>query len=157
MGGCYFRQGNVRICYIFLVQLPLFLLFCIVSPYRGVKLMFVALTTITMAALPVNINLAVSTLIIKSQPVTNIILILSCVMLLILIYFFMKPDFNYILQYEETKEFWKFCIIPVLYYVYCFGITGYNFTKDFAVQGFFIRRLPDVIVFVAYMMLVNIF
>lgn len=152
-----FGRPTYRAFYFILVQFPLFFLFRILTGYRGVKLLFVTLTTITMASLPVNINLAVSTLIIKSTPITNAVLVISCILLLALLYFFMKPDFNYILQYGESKEFWKFCIIPVIYYVYGFGLTGYNFAKDFSPQGFFLRRLPDVIVFISYMLAVNIF
>lgn len=146
-----------RAAYFFLVQFPLFLLFRILTVYRGVKLLFVTLTTITLASLPVNINLAVSTLIVKSVPVTNTVLILACLLVLVLVYLFMKPDFNYILQYGESREFWKFCIIPVIYYVYGFGLTGYNFAKDFSAQGFFLRRLPDAMVFISYMLTVHIF
>ena len=152
-----FGRPVYRTFYFFWVQFPLCILFFIISQYRGIKLLFVLLTAIAMASLPTIATLSVSTLVTKSRPVTDLTFILSVLVLLTLIYFFIKPDFNYMLQHGENRIFWGFCIIPVLYYIYSFSISGYNFSLDYMSRGFLLRRIPDVIVLASYYLLIRIF
>lgn len=69
----------------------------------------------------------------------------------------MRPNYIYILQHGEDKIFWKFSVIPMLYYLYSYSISGYNFTANITLDSFFIRRIPDMIVFISYILLVDIF
>lgn len=143
--------------YILWVQIPLYFIFSILSPYKGIKLLFVLLTTISFAALPVNISIGLKTFWGLSNLILSIFLIMLCALLILLIYRFLKLDFNYILEYGTSQPFLKFCLIPILYYIYGFFISDYSFEKTFSSNGFFIKRIPDIIVFFSFFLLVSIF
>lgn len=146
-----------RVCYPFIIQAPSYILFRILSPYKGVKLLFVLLTAITTASIPVNISVAISTFCRIALHTNSIIFVISCIITLVIIYLFFKPDFNYVLKYGKSKDFYKLCVIPALYYFYSIYTSGYNFIQSVNPDGYFMRRIPDIIVFISYILVVSIF
>lgn len=61
------------------------------------------------------------------------------------------------LDFGSESIFLKFSIIPVLYYIYGYLNTGYNFAKDVTLNQLFIKCIPNFIVFFAYFMLTDVF
>lgn len=143
--------------YWLLMQLPVFFGFYIVSEHRGIKLIFTLLTVVTLSAPPVQCAVVLRILTDNNVPVVVLGFGLVCVVMLILVYRVLRPNFNYMLKHGEQKDFWKFCIIPFLYYLYTYIGTSYNFMQYTTLNNFFYRRIPDIMVFVSYVLLVDIF
>ncbi|MEG1176714.1 MAG: ATP-binding protein, partial [Ruthenibacterium sp.] len=143
--------------YFFFAQLPLCLLFHLVSRYKGIKLLFVLLTTIVLAAPSV-----VTALLLKSfcKPTVGVILaanLLSYAAVILLVRFFLQAPFHYMLEYGENRMFWMFSAIPLLYYLYAYGTTKYQFAAIGTSRQTPLYLIPDVIVFVTYGLLLYLF
>ena len=82
---------------------------------------------------------------------------ISYVLMLLFTWKFLKRDFNYMLENCESRQFWIFCLIPLLDYVYSFAKTKYNFIQPFAQEGYWIRQIPTIIVFTSYILLIHVF
>lgn len=121
------------------------------------KLLFLLLTTVTFASVPVIcLNL------LKANGCTNPVILIGgeltgAILVLLLVYVFLRKDFQYILENCESRRFWLFCTIPVLYYIYAFAMTKYNFQQAIQPQGFWVRHIPSMIVFLSYLLLVREF
>ena len=143
--------------YILWIQIPLYVGFRIISRYRGVKLLFALLTTITLASLPVQFVIVFRILTDGNPVLIAIGFVMSYLIMLFLVFLFLRPNVIYILEHGERRSFWKFCLIPFLYYLYGFLSSGYNFAQYHNLDGFLFRRIPDLIVCVSYILLVDIF
>lgn len=152
-----FGPNTYRSFYLLLVQLPCFILFSIISRYRGIQIVFVLLTAITFVFLPISITKIIQNLSNCTIQTATLTLAISSLVVLILIYYFVKPDFNYILDYGEKRAFWKYCIIPLLYYLHIFSVTKYDFTKVLTTERLLMTHIPTIMVFVTYFLFINTF
>ncbi|MBO5292513.1 MAG: GHKL domain-containing protein [Lachnospiraceae bacterium] len=139
--------------YLLLTQLPVFVLFLIISDYRGIKLFFVLLTTVFFSS-PVMILLSV----LRHFSAAYVWAFFLCNLALVfLIYRFFKKPFNYMLSYGDNKMFLLFSAIPLLYYIYSYACTKYQFVDSVISEQFFIRQIPCLIVLFSYVLLTAIF
>ncbi|MDD3253621.1 MAG: ATP-binding protein [Lachnospiraceae bacterium] len=143
--------------YLFLVQIPLYTGFAIFSCYKGVKLFFVLLSIIVLAAPPIMCVTALRTFCQIDMATSLVVFFICYVLMIAFVYKILKPDFNYMLENCESRHFWLFCLIPILDYVYSFVRTGYNFVQHFSPEGYWIRQIPTMIVFASYILLVRVF
>lgn len=150
------RKVYVRF-YVLLVQAPLYFGFQILSEYRGIKLLFTLLTTITLASLPVQFVILLRILTGGNGGFMLAGFAAAYLIMLFLVFWLLRPSYIYMLKHGEPKAFWKFCIIPTLYYLYGYLGSGYDFMQYSNLDKIFIRRISDLIVFVSYVMLVDIF
>lgn len=143
--------------YLLMAQLPVYIGFAIFSRYRGVKLFFVLLSTIIMSSPPI-VCVTVLRVLYKLGTTASLVAYFLCYVLMALfIYKVLKSDFNYMLENCESRQFWLFCLIPLLSYVHSFSRTKYDFSQPFAHENFFIHYIPTIIVFASYILLVRVF
>ncbi len=139
--------------YLLLTQLPVYVLFMIVSKYRGIKLLFVLLTTVFFSS-PVMTLISV----LRYFFVPPVWIYLLCYLFFILlIYKFFKKPFNQMLAFADNQIFLLFTTVPLLYYVYSYSLTQYQIADIIISKRYFILQLPQLIVLVAYLLLVLIF
>ena len=119
--------------------------------------MFVLLSTVIFSAPPIMCVTAIRTFYNIGKPILLIVFFLGCILMLFITYKYLKKDFNYILEYCESRRFWLFCLIPILFYVYSYAITKYNFIQPSPESGFWVRQIPVIIVFASYNLLVRVF
>lgn len=143
--------------YALLVQLPVFLYFSVISEYRGIRLLFVILSAVSFSAPPLMFVGVLKLLFHVSPPVETIALFLTYLLMAIFVCRFLKEDFNYMMEKGEKKDFFLFCIIPVLHYIYVYVTTKYNFVQIVGVQLFLQRQIPTIIVFMSYVLLLQVF
>ena len=91
--------GQVKhgVVYPLLVQLPVFLGFSVLSRYKGIKLLFVLLSTVIFSAPPIMCVTAIRTFYNIGKPILLIVFFLGCILMLFITYKYLKKDFNYIL------------------------------------------------------------
>lgn len=143
--------------YLALVQFPVMIIFGVLSHYRGVKLLFTLLTAVALSAIPVELLIVIRILTEKNGVLMLTSFIVAYLVMLFLVLRFLRPNFIYMLEYGGIRVFWKFCIIPLLYYLYRYLGSGYNFEQYTDLNGFLFRRIPDLIVFASYVLLIDIF
>lgn len=152
-----FDTDVYRKCYIFLIQIPLFFGFRIISEFRGIKLLFTLLTTITLASLPVNFVVICRILANNNAQFMMVGFILSFIIMIFLVFKLLRTSYIYMLKWGETKMFWKFSIIPILYYIYGYLGSGYNFVQYNSFDNYFVQMIPNLVVFVSYILIIDIF
>ncbi len=139
--------------YLLFAQIPVYLLFRILSSYRGIKLLFALLTTVFFSS-----PIMIAFFAVKKIFMPSFWLLPLCYLgFLALIYKFFKQPFNYMLQFAENKIVWLFTAIPLLYYIYNYALTQYQLADIVMNRAYLIRQLPQLIVLVAYLLLVMIF
>lgn len=143
--------------YVFLVQLPLYVEFLLLSRYRGVKVLFALLSTVVFASPPFMCAAALRTFCRVGFAATLMVYLLGYVAVVMITLRFLKADFNYMLEHGDSAQFWMFCAIPILHYIYVFSKTKYNFTQVNQAEGFWFGQLPTIIVLVSYVLLIRIF
>ena len=89
--------------YILWIQIPLYVGFRIISRYRGVKLLFALLTTITLASLPVQFVIVFRILTDGNPVLIAIGFVTSYLIMLILVFLFLRPNVIYILEHGERN------------------------------------------------------
>lgn len=142
--------------YILLTQLPVYLLFLILSEYSSIKVLFILLTTVFFSA-PVIVLRIFVRYTVDSLLVISLLSFLCFLLVILLLYRFFKKPFNNMLALGENSVFVLFTMIPLLYYVYSYFLTKYQFMDRVPNQGYFIQQIPFFIVLVSYFLLVQIF
>ncbi|MEG1547445.1 MAG: ATP-binding protein [Clostridia bacterium] len=153
----YFGNATYSKFYLFFVQAPLFVLFCMASRYKGVKVLFVLLTAIVLTAPTITIAMIIKK---ACEPTILMILasnVISYAIVIFLVYRFLKPSFNYMLEHGENRLFWMFSVIPILHYLYAYGTTRYQFATFNANGNIFLSLIPDAIVYATYLLLMYLF
>ena len=139
--------------YFLFAQLPLFVLFLIISDYRGIKLFFVLLTTVFFSSPTIILFSVLRSFLISPAGIT----LLCSFVMVFLIYRFLKKPFNYALSHGDNRLFLLFSAIPLLYYIYSYTSTRYQFSNMVADAHFFIRQMTWLIVLFSYILLLKIF
>lgn len=139
--------------YLLLTQLPVFILFFIISEYKGIKLFFVLLTAVFFSA-PVMTTVTI----VKRFVGPQIWMFLICYIIMVfIIYKFFKEPFNYMLEFAENSVFLFFSTIPLVYYIYSYSLTHYQLANLVVDKQYVIYNLPMVIVLIAYLLLTKMF
>lgn len=138
------------------MHLPLLAGFCILSKYRGWRVLFVFLTTFVSCSIPVLIESGIR----FAQPtgfwIDVTVFALSCSALLVLAKKVLHGPFSYMLRYGESRDFALFCIIPVL-----FGLSIYTTRGTLAIPTvpfqLNARTIPLASTFFSYYLLFHVF
>ncbi|MDD2956863.1 MAG: hypothetical protein PHD67_11245, partial [Oscillospiraceae bacterium] len=144
-------------CYFFLVHIPLVIVFCILSRYRGWRVIFVFLTMFVTCALP-----AIAEGFIRLSRPTGfwddlVVYTVACALMLVLAKRLFGGAFFYMLEYGETRDFAKFCVIPLFYFLSTFLMSGRTFQLTAAPIRLGIQRLPFLFTIFTYYLLLYIF
>ncbi|MEG0971280.1 MAG: hypothetical protein RSE55_00665, partial [Lachnospiraceae bacterium] len=102
------------IFYPLFIQLPVFLLFCIISRRSIIKVLFVLLTTIFLC-FPFSILTIFSGQLFSSiiwQIFSSLVIFAA---LILCVKQFIKNDFDYVMDYFNSIDILKFCTIPISY------------------------------------------
>lgn len=138
--------------YMLLTQIPVFFLFWMISKYKGIKLFFVLLTTVFFSA-PIILLLSIFGTFMEQ---TVLLYLLFCIIMFLCIDRFFKIGFHYMLELSDNKMILTFTAIPLLYYIYSYALTGYQFHGMVVDKTFLIRNISFVIVFLSYILLMQI-
>lgn len=139
--------------YLLFTQLPVYLLFRLVSNYKGIKLLFVLLTTVFFSS-PIMMVTSVLRHFFELPIWTYIVFY---IMFLVLIHRYFKGAFNHMLAVADNRLFFVFITIPLMYYIYGYALTQYQLADMVINTRFFVLQIPWLIVLVAYLLLVQIF
>ncbi|MEF9989200.1 MAG: GHKL domain-containing protein [Christensenellaceae bacterium] len=108
------------------ILIPLYLTFWFISVYKGLKLLFVLLTSSVLMFLPGLLGVAVSEMI-DNEIVMSIASILVIIGTIALLIKFFRPKFLFILQTVDAKGYWlAICLIPILYNAAVYLLGLYN-------------------------------
>lgn len=140
--------------YPLLVQLPVFIIFYIVSKQGYLRVFFVILTTIFLV-FPIRIltKIFLESGIINNLFTMGLLVFVSYVLLSLFLYYFVKPSFNYALKNLSNASILKFCTVPILYNIAAYYIGDYMTNSD----TLSIRILFFLITLAAYFLLMDIF
>lgn len=140
-----------------MVQLPLFIIFSIVSEYHIIKVLFTLLAVIFLTAIPINFIVAFR-IIGDGSAVWMVAGLASAYALVYLIVFKLaRPRYLNMLKYAELSTFKTFMLIPILYYVYTYSVSSYDFTKTVSLYDLLIGLIPEIIIFLSYFLYMDIF
>lgn len=150
-------RRTYRTYYLFWVQLPMLILFGILSAYRGAKLLFTLLTAIVLASVPTTAILVCGMYYPDERWLRSVAFLVTAVALVVGLHVAPNADFRYMLEHGEDRYFRKFCLIPLLHYIYTFGLSKYDFVQEVGQEGFWLRRIPTLVVFLSYLLLLSVF
>lgn len=139
--------------YLLFTQLPVYILFRIISEYKNIKLFFVLLTAV-IASSPIMITI---TIVRHFFPVPLWLYFGCYIIMAVLVCKFLKKPFNYMLKHAPNSILLLFIVIQSLYYIYGYLLTGYQFSNIVVDKLYLIRQIPLLIVLIAYILLVLIF
>ncbi|MEG0805126.1 MAG: GHKL domain-containing protein [Lachnospiraceae bacterium] len=140
------------IFYPLFIQLPVFLLFCIISRRSIIKVLFVLLTTIFLC-FPFSILTIFSGQLFSSiiwQIFSSLVIFAA---LILCVKQFIKNDFDYVMDYFNSIDILKFCTIPISYNILNYALGHYSAMLPLV----FMRGLIFLSAFAAYSLTMNIF
>lgn len=155
----FFKLGLdvYRRLYILMIQIPLYLIFRILSDYHGIRLLFTLLTTIIFASLPINFVIIVRILTDGNGRYMLAGFLLATSIIFAFIHYFFRSRYLFMLKFGGDRLFWKFSIIPIFYYTESYLNSGYNFMQYHSLKRALLALFPGAIVFLSYLMLLDIF
>lgn len=139
--------------YLIFTQLPVYILFRIISEYRNIKLFFVLLTAV-IASSPIMIIITITR---HFFEVPLWLYLGGYIIMGVLVYKFLKKPCNYMLKHATNRIFVLFITLQSLYYIYSYLLTKYNFADIVVDKLYLLRQIPLLIVLIAYTLFVLIF
>ncbi|MBR3601304.1 MAG: GHKL domain-containing protein [Lachnospiraceae bacterium] len=141
--------------YILFAQIPLYILLTILTRYRGIKLVFLYLSITIFSSAAIFLSSFI--IFFTKMPLVGIIPSYS--LMLFVCYHYLRKPFYYILEYAETKLTFWLTLIPILYYIYNYSTTKYQyFTITTNInRDFWLRGTTLVIVLISYCTIILFF
>lgn len=141
--------------YFLFTQIPLFILLFILTNYRGIRLLFLYLSITIFSSTA----MFLSSFIIYFTKMPIIGVLLSYALLLWFSYHFLKRPFFHILQYADGRLISWLSILPLLYYVFNYYTTKYQYFTIITVinREFWVRGLTLAIVLFSYCLIIIFF
>lgn len=141
--------------YLVFTQIPLYILLTILTHYRGIKLIFLylSITIFSSAAM------FLSSFIIYFTHMPLLGIIPSYSLMFFVCYRYLRKPFYYILEYADPKLTGWLTTIPVLYYIYNYTATKYQYFTITTVinRNFWLRGTTLVIVLFSYCIIILFF
>lgn len=109
--------------YPLLINLPVFIVFSLLSRYKGLKILFVLLTALIFGGPAVTISRLVSMLTGCGDNMQMVVRWLCYPIMIFLIWRFLKPLFNYMMEYCN-KGWGVFCLVPISFCAMAFFDGG---------------------------------
>jgi len=142
--------------YTLLAQIPLFIAFLFVSKYKGVKLLFVHLTVVSLVSSIVLVAILIASYFGFSKTSMNLICLILYLPAGFLTYRYFRPYILYMLR-NTDKGWLGFCIIPLTYFIITYSYSNYN-TGSMISQTSFAPILRGLIfTVVSYIMILWLF
>ena len=141
--------------YLLFTQIPLYILLFITTRYRRIKLIFLYLSITIFSSTA----MFLSSFIIYFTKMPMVGVLISYALLLWISYRFLKKPFFYILEYADPKLIGWLVILPVLYYIYNYYTTKYQYFTIITVinRNFWERGLTLAIVLFSYCLIIVFF
>ena len=139
--------------YLLFAQLPTLLLFCAISKRGFIKPLFVMLTTIFLASPGMTLSRILSGICGASPPQALLATLLMDVFMIYVIWRFMKPNFDYMLNTFRTRDILGFSATPLLYNFMILSTGGYTA----GAQNLWFRGLISLSTLTAYLLLMSVF
>jgi two-component system sensor histidine kinase AgrC len=143
--------------YILVVHVPIYIIFRVATRTSAVKVIF-ALFTAVFLIYPANAVLTIISRVAKGHyPVGFYILYTAvCAVVLLLIYRFLKSNFNYLIKYYSSLSLIKLCLLPSVYYTANYWLGLHNFAAVTSTIVFLLRILFFIITLIAYVLILDI-
>ena len=141
--------------YILFTQIPLYILLFILTRYRGIKLVFLYLSITIFSSTA----MFLSSFIIYFTNMPLLGVLPSYALLLWISHHYLKKPFYYILEYSDSKLLWWLNILPVLYYIYNYYTTKYQYFTIITIinRDFWERGLVLAMVLFSYCLMIIFF
>lgn len=141
--------------YLLFTQFPLYISFFITTRYRGIKLFFLYMSITIFSSTAMFLSSFI--IYFTKMPVVGVLI--SYALLLWISYRFLKKPFFHILEYADTKMIGWLGILPVLYYIYNYYTTKYQYFTIITVinRNFWERGLTLAIVLFSYCSIIIFF
>ena len=141
--------------YLLLTQFPLYILLFILTRYRGIKLIFLYLSITIFSSTA----MFLSSFIIYFTHAPLLGVIPSYTLMFLVSYRYLKSPFYYILEFAETKLIAWLTIMPILYYIYNYYTTKYQYFTIITTinRDFWSRGLTLAIVLFSYCLIIVLF
>lgn len=141
--------------YLLFTQIPLYILLFITTRYRGIKLIFLYLSITIFSSTAMFLSSFI--IYFTKMPVVGVLI--SYALLLWISYRFLKKPFFHILEYADPKLIGWLGILPVLYYIYNYYTTKYQYFTIITVinRNFWERGLTLAIVLFSYCLIIVFF
>lgn len=141
--------------YLLFTQIPLFILLYILTRYRGIKLAFLYLSITIFSSTAMFLSSFI--IFFTHDPLLPVIVSYS--LMFVVSYRYLKRPFYYILEYADTKLITWLTIMPVLYYIYNYYTTKYQYFTIVTTinHAFWERGLTLAIVLFSYCMIIVLF
>ena len=143
--------------YIQVIHIPVFLIFWLITRISAIKIVFTLYTAVFMIY-PANLVL---TVLLHTEAQLHIaiyysIYITVCIMMLLLINYFFRPYFRYLIENYNNSSFVKLSLLPLTYYIANYWLGLYNFTTIRSVEVIILRVVFFVIALIAYVLIFDI-
>ena len=154
----FLPPGTQMKFYVLLVHIPLILIFYFTTNTPLIKLIFALFTTVFIIY-PGNMILNIvnrTTNLVYPSFAYCLIYITVCAGILLVVYRFFKPNFNYLIKNYNGMSFLKLCLLPLAYNISNYWLGLYLFTYSITTNLFYIRILIFVITLTAYILILDI-
>lgn len=141
--------------YLLFTQLPLYILLFILTQYRGIKLIFLYLSITIFSSTA----MFLSSFIIYFTKMPILGVLPSYALLIWVSYRFLRKPFYHILEYADSKLIGWLSILPILYYIYNYYSTKYQYFTIITVinRNFWARGLVLAMALFSYCLIIIFF
>jgi len=143
--------------YIQVIHIPVFLIFWFTTRISAIKIVFTLFTAVFMIY-PANLVLTIISHTLKQLhlAVYCSIYISVCIMMLLIINYFFRPYFRYLIENYSNSSFVRLSLLPLTYYIANYWLGLYNFTAIRSVEIIILRVVFFVITLIAYVLIFDI-
>lgn len=143
--------------YTLTTQLPVFLLFLLLSRRHAIAILFATLTAIFLS-FPLTLGRTVLVQVFHAPFLMTVVLVLAiCVLQSVFVMRFLRPNFLYMLEHVKQERMLRFCIVPLLYNIISYLIGRYNYSSAMSAGTQQIRILLFLMMLAVYFLLLDIF
>ncbi len=148
-------EGFMKL-YPLLIHIPSFIVFLLVSKYKGIKLIFVLLTVFVLCSPPIGIALIISSFFGFNRTILTVVCFMMYIPTGFFVYKYLRPSFLYMLR-NTDKGWFGFCTIPLSYYALIYFIVLRNSKQMTEIPNLVIMVLALILTIAAYIMILRFF
>lgn len=149
-------EQHMRI-YVFVVHVPIFLIFWIKTKASAIKVVFTMFTAVFLSY-PANLVLTIISSTMK-QPYPlwlYTIYIAVCSLVLLIVFRFYRTNFYYLIKNYSGIGFMKLCLLPTGYYIANYWLGNYYYADVMSAEVVSMRILIFIITLIAYVLILDI-
>ncbi|MDE6421690.1 MAG: GHKL domain-containing protein [Lachnospiraceae bacterium] len=146
---------TVRKVFLLTMQLPYFLLFLYLTKCGPFKMLFTIFSAMVFSSPPTIALRFVSRFVPADSLTAYLCMAAIYLATLLLVHFFFRRGFNYLLKYGDNKVFLPLFLVDILYYIYIFAFRSFGLSGFNTVSGMLIHYVPALQVFLYYFSLVR--